>query len=480
MPETSTPSLGFVRRYLLHGVFSTVYVLLGLRLFEIIDRYSVNLFTWDQWGFNDATLFQRHSLWQIFRWQWGPHRLGIGGVLSRLLEPFGSWNSRYEAFGIGVIIFATSVAALWLKKRLFGNIVYQDLIIPLIFLTPSQHEMLVEAEGPTPFALPLMLAISYCICWTLTSGKWKYPGILATNFLLIYTGYGILMGVITPVLILLDWNRNRSEGTHNRGGVYGISFAVSVASLCSFFAGYRHLPTMGCPASLSISPVKYFWFTSILFARFAGLKASQSLVPAIIAGGAMSVFALFAVFFLVRRLFFEEASVWKISLSALALLSYTMLFAAAAATGRQCLGLRVAESSRYVTPLIFGFLGLYFGALSMRSKHRRVFYVSLLWIIALLGSARIDRDEYIALNAYSTGKRAWKECYLTTHDVQRCTAQTQFYVIPRLDHAFIDEDALRHKLDFLERNHLNLFSDPTHSSYPRPPIHKNSLSIPTI
>ena len=78
--------------------------LLASRLFWLLSRYAVNIFFSDQWDFNNSTLFEQHTFWQIFRWQHGPHRQGLGGVISKLLEPLFHWNSRSEAFLVGAII----------------------------------------------------------------------------------------------------------------------------------------------------------------------------------------------------------------------------------------------------------------------------------------------------------------------------------------------------------------------------------------
>ena len=37
---------------------------LATRMFFLISQYAVNIFYSDRWEFNDATLFQKHSLWQ--------------------------------------------------------------------------------------------------------------------------------------------------------------------------------------------------------------------------------------------------------------------------------------------------------------------------------------------------------------------------------------------------------------------------------
>src|SRR6266446_1769393 len=70
----------FTRIKLQHLTVTTVFVLLLARLFGLVDRYSVNVFYGDQWKFDEATLFQKHSWLEIFRWQHGPHRQGLGGI----------------------------------------------------------------------------------------------------------------------------------------------------------------------------------------------------------------------------------------------------------------------------------------------------------------------------------------------------------------------------------------------------------------
>src|SRR5579872_2335509 len=74
-----------------------VTVLLGGRLFRLISRYAVNIFFWDEWDNKTATLFQKNSLWTMFTWQRGWHRLGLGALLEKALDPIFQWNSRSES-----------------------------------------------------------------------------------------------------------------------------------------------------------------------------------------------------------------------------------------------------------------------------------------------------------------------------------------------------------------------------------------------
>src|SRR5579863_2029641 len=97
LPQPAPPARATQVRNDLNLV-ALVFGVLAIRLFVLANRYAVNIFFWDEWIFNDATLFQDHSFWEIFRWQHGPHRLGVGGVLAAIIEPWFQWNSRTEAF----------------------------------------------------------------------------------------------------------------------------------------------------------------------------------------------------------------------------------------------------------------------------------------------------------------------------------------------------------------------------------------------
>src|SRR5439155_27265433 len=139
------------------GLVWIVFVVSATRLFGWISRYAVNMFFSDQWDFNDATLFEKHSLWEMFRWQHGPHRQGMGALISYFVEPHFRWNSRTESFCIGGLIVIAAACAMWLKKRITGTLTYFDVCIPLIFFTPLQFGQIFVvanwAHGP-PAAIP--------------------------------------------------------------------------------------------------------------------------------------------------------------------------------------------------------------------------------------------------------------------------------------------------------------------------------------
>ena len=435
-----------------------VYLLTALRLFWIISRYAVNVFYWAQWEFNDATLFQQHSLWQIFRWQYGPHRQGLGGVISKLIEPEMHWSCRSEAFVIGGIIFLASILALYLKVRLYGSIRYEDAIIPLLFLTPVQYESMIGTQNFSHPALPLLLVILYCISWTIASYPRKYLSVLLINFLAIYTGFGIFVGFLTPELIILDYFRNVRHRPPRYRAWSGLAALISIISLFSFFVDYKWWPSVDCSLRMR-HPVVYFVFVDVMFATFLGVKVSKLLIPAILLGGFTLIAAIILMGVFVKKLFTKNGFGLTRLVVISILLAYCLIFCLNTAAGRICLGIGAAQGSRYASYVVLGFFAFYLGALSVRRRMWRIACLSLTLILTLMSSARINTVDRLSMQEYSQERRAWRECYLTHHDIQQCDLLSHFQVLPWSNLTELKEKRLQEKLDFLERNRLNLFSD---------------------
>src|SRR5215475_14938378 len=124
-----------------------VALVLTERLFLLVSRYAVNIFFSDQWEFSSATVFERHSWWQIFTWQHGPHRQGLGGLLVKWIEPHFQFDSRIESFLVAGILVLSMLLAVWLKYRIFNCIDYYDAAIPSLVLTATQCEVIFGATN---------------------------------------------------------------------------------------------------------------------------------------------------------------------------------------------------------------------------------------------------------------------------------------------------------------------------------------------
>jgi len=209
---------------------AVVFAALAFRLFRLTSQYAVNIFFWDQWDFNDAALFEHRSLWQIFRFQHGPHRQGLGGILAALVDPWFRWDSRTEAFLATALVAIAALGMLYLKYRLFGAISWTDAAIPMIAFTPAAWEALWTTVNFAHGTLPVLLIVLYCIVWTWRNERTKYALITLLNFVTLYTGFGLFIGLLTPVLLFARYRENRKS--------YILTcLVVSIACLASFFVG---------------------------------------------------------------------------------------------------------------------------------------------------------------------------------------------------------------------------------------------------
>ncbi len=449
--KSSEPAAPYRLSELAPGVVSLAFLALAVRFFSTISDYAVNIFFSDQWDFNDATLFQKHSLWQMFTWQHGPHRQGAGALLAWLVEPAFRWNSRVESFVVGGVIAVAAVCALWLKKKLYGRLSYSDVIIPLIFFSTLQYETLFITANFAHGPLPLLFLVIYCVAWACNTERIRYPLVLAINFLTIYTGFGVLLGLITPIILALDiWlnlpNRTR-EGTLLRAG----AMLIALLSFASFFIGYKNQPAAQCPLPLQFeSPIDYAHYAALMFAPFLGALGDRPW-PTLV--GAMAVCAVaaslaWATLGLVRRRSEQRARLVAI----VVLTAFCLLFCLATAYGRLCMGLMLAQSSRYMIYVGSGFLGIYLCLLNIpKPTVRRVLLVGL--GVSLLGTISAGNELSRNMERFRLTKQRWKTCYLTHGDIDYCNRFARVYPWEP------SKTRLQEKLDFLKTTRQNLFAD---------------------
>ncbi len=436
------------------------YLALSLRLFRIISLYTVNIFFGDAWGFDYTLVADHRSLWEMFRLPFGPHRQGIGALFSYFVGSCSHWNSRTETFAVAAVIVCATGCALLLKKRLYGGITYTDVAIPLLLLNPSQFEMLVSYPNPSHGPFPLLLVVLYCLAWTVKSPLFRYGLVLVVNFLLIYTGFGLFMGFFTPVLLSLDFYRSvrEQERLSSRGRLLFVIF-LSIASLCSFFIGYKFQSAVICYGSRENAMVtfsarylfRYLWFMSLMFANFVGKKGIDFLTTTI--GGLALSACVICLAFCLKRLAAAKTSTWVSKMVPTVLLGYCILFAFSTAVGRLCLDeLTAAQKARYMPYLAAGLLGVYFCLLSAPRTNVRNISILALLAMALVSAISINSADRGAMAWLAHGKQKWKECYMARHDIHMCDKLANFPLDSNSD------GHLQDRLDFLYQKKLNLFA----------------------
>jgi hypothetical protein len=432
-------------------VVLTVFLATASWLVLAVWRYSVNLIFWDQWDFY-TPLFNHASLWQIFAWQHGPHREGIGLVLDKFVLESTRWSSLAEALFMVGALFAAAVVALRLKQKLFaggalGSFEYSDLVIPCLFLTFAQMEVLVGEENPSYSAIPELLIGLYCLAWMIPKPVARYAAVLVFNFLLIYTGFGFFMGLVTLGVLLLDLRRSlRAEAESS--SLPAAALLLAALSLASFFYHYRWDPAVPCFHFPDADPLNYPWFIGLMMAYFLGLRSVVlgSVIGGFLLTGALAVLIRHGV-----RLWCNRK--WSaLDRTIVILLSFSLLFAANAAVGRVCMGMpESAQYSRYMGLLVPAFVGIYFHLLTWRKTALRTAVLAVFVIALVPGTVRMPSG--YSPQVVKDGKQAWRACILQTGTIDYCDRATGFpvYANPRGAH-------LLEKLQFLQQNGLNLYS----------------------
>jgi hypothetical protein len=422
---------------------------LAARLLGLISNYAINVFFMDQWDFNDATLFQKHSLWEMFCWQNGPHRQGMGAIVSYLVEPHFQWNSRSESFLVGMIVIFSTICALWLKTRLFGAITLFDICIPLILLSPLQYETLFITANLAHGPLPGLMIILYCLAWTISNIPLRDSLILLINFITIYTGFGIFLGVITPIALIADYwisQRNRPRATL----FASVAVVLSLASLASFFLHYVYQTSVDCKPNLFSEPWTYTQFLLLIFANLLGVKGTG--VFPLLVGGIILAAMLTAFILPVRHFRTAQKSLHPAAGISAILLGYCLLFAANAAYGRSCLGTDVAQMSRYVIYMELGSLGLYFFLLTIPGLTTQTALLLIL-VASLIATIPIREQDKKIMQFCRYAKVHWKACYISTEQIRPCNHATGYGVYP------LPTQELKAKLDYLKRTKQNLYAD---------------------
>jgi hypothetical protein len=424
-------------------------LILTITFFNFIYRNSVNIMFWDQWDFYNP-LFNSDNLWEMFRFQHGPHRQGVGLILTNIVANLSNWNTQVESLTIGVLVFLSMIIALYLKKMLLKTFSISDIAIPLIFLTTSQAETFIGTPNPAHGAFPLLLIMLYCIGWTNQSLFFKYFTILLLNFLLIYTGFGIFISIITVVVLCIDIAHAVLNA--NKRYLFASCFALFVAlfSMYSFTIGYSFNPA-GCFVFPHPRLWEYPLFTSLMFAHFHGLSINNMIISSLL-GGFFFFFAISICFYTFFKITQHGTSISPLMLITFILISFSLIFSLNTSLVRICNGLSASQGSRYMTSLIPAFFGFYLFLVNLAGYKFRsialIIFVTILFFGVL--NSNYKSSELIAF--YTQNKTEWKQCYLSIEEIRSCELQTGFQIYPNPE-----ATQLQKKLDFFKSNKYNLF-----------------------
>src|SRR5262249_50425959 len=154
--------------------------------------YAVNVVFWDQFDYL-AGLRDGAGVWQLFSWQHGPHRMGLGYLFIAALYRLSGWDERAQSFATGALFLLALALALALRRRAAGPLTWTDCCIPALLLTTAQFEVFIGTPNAAHGPIPLLLVLAAPFVWLVRNGGWRAlaGGVLA--LCAAFTGFAIFL-----------------------------------------------------------------------------------------------------------------------------------------------------------------------------------------------------------------------------------------------------------------------------------------------
>lgn len=248
-------------------LFGFIVIVATVRLLYYTNHYSVNILYWDEWDFYDA-FFEDQSLIEIFNFQFGPHKQGLAFILTKFIDHYSDWNTRYISFTSSLFLIATAATYLILKQKTIGKIQFFDIVIPLIVLTPAQFSLFSGVPNLSHGPMPVFLISLYCLT-LLNSKSWlRNTLLIILTFNLLYSGFGLVIGFITPLLFLTDSLFFTKQKNKKETLLSLLFLVVSLACIFLFLHDYKHHPNSDIHLLGFTELWKYFYFVAISYLNF--------------------------------------------------------------------------------------------------------------------------------------------------------------------------------------------------------------------
>lgn len=429
-----------------------LFVLLAGRQWMFATRWSADVMYWDQWDvyrplFADGGTWRGWMpWWASFDYQHGPHRQGVGGLVIRLLAGMSRWNTRWDALSISATLMGACLLGLLLARRC-GVHPWALPLVPIIFFNARQYEDFVSASNVAHGAMPMLLLMGYCLAWTDRHRPRRLLAVALLNFLLIFTGFGIFAGLLTPLLLAVELRDVlRGEGAGQSQAWMVAAAMAAVALAWGAFAWNYQLNKVGADLSLR-QPQDYLYLASAMLANFFGVDTFDATM---ILFGLLLLLLLLVLAvghgsLLLRRGIAEQSQ--RRSVAIFVLCAFELLYVVDTAIGRISLGWTTGAESRYVTLMIS--MGLAFLLAVGASSWPKMRWLLLPYAAALLaGTVVLNGTDWHYIQGMHEGRLRWRLAYLQTGSQAAADLVARFRVYP--------EPVLADRLQFLQAHELNL------------------------
>jgi hypothetical protein len=423
-----------------------IFCALAWRQLELVNTHAVNLMYQDQFDIYQP-MFLNQGWWDTFALQHGPHREGAGLIVTRAMALVSGWDSRWDAFAASILMIAAAALGLRLALR-FGISRNSILLagVPLLFLNVHQYETFVGAVNLSYGSMPMLLAMAYCLTWFLQRDVWRFLAVGALSFLLIFTGFGLFIGLLTPPLALTEAIQAWRARERTRALFATVALAITLLGWALFARGYTFQPAVSGFRFPYEHPLEYVVFIGRMLGNFYGtaVLSNWQLIVGLAAATALLAISVWNGVRCVRR----GISGNRQSVVLFCLSTFVLLFSANCAIGRVFTGAIAPLAPRYASLLIPGGLAILLQLSTLRVQPGCAWLAAAYVVLLIPGTAVRRADEVYGANWFAEGRRSWGAAYLSTHDEAKANQIAHFSIYPA---------PLGERLDFLEAHDLNLF-----------------------
>lgn len=404
----------------------------------MIDNYAVNLLFWDQWGFY-AEFFDKGSYW-VFHISMVHTGKGIGFILAKWIADLSAWDGKIEAFAIGVLLFLSGLFCLLLKKRLTGNLVFMDIVLFALILSPTQHGLFSATPNISHGSMPFLLLILYSFAW-LNHSKYKYYLIGFINFLLVFTGFGFFIAPISIFLILLDLWRFKEDRIHKV-----LSLLLCLFGLVLFFYDYNFNHPQDLAGELENSSLNlYLSFIFVSLANYWSLTIS-SIWDMVF--GAINFMIILGLMVLSTIKLWRETNNKALRIVFI-LSTFSFLFLLNLSLGRAPYGIGGAKASRYIIYISPAYIALYFYLGQLRFGGH---FWKLIFVLASIYPSLNTAQHYKRMEKIKSKKEKWVEVYKKTESIEIANRESNFKIFPKPEKVHLKE-----RLEYLKEHKLNFY-----------------------
>ena len=396
----------------------------------------------DQWDFMRG-LWNHVSLWELWSWQHGPHRLGLGLLLPRLYLGLSHLNLRADAWvALGLYAASTILMLRLLQKLSLANI-WSSLTVIAFGLSPLFYESIVGptdlAHGPLPMLLALLSAY-FVINNEGTPARVLIASILV--FCCLFTGFA--MFIIVPIGLIMTLHLLRKK----KLVLFALFAALSLGSVFAFIHGYRSQPAVACFHFPDPRPWEYRNYDKLHYGALTGLQGKSIVIIGI---GFVILTAL-----IVDSIKARHATTAAERVSLVLILS-SLAFIANAAIGRVCVGSSAGQVSRYMPYAVLGIWGLIANPRRIQKPKRMLAFMTVVAVMSLFfGSHRAIRES----NALASGRLYWEGCLAKGSTPEACAANAPLEPTGRfMIYPDISSLTFRESLESLKDQHLSTFHD---------------------